>query len=302
MKTFFALMTEQRNRKEEEVRNDLDAFFSKNSSGVRCPVPGCPCTLTFLRWGPLWDHFLDDGHKRDFFKVYEQKYHRPFCGTSGPEFKHGVRSLILAMLLQPTSLVSLQASLVRRKKPSPAALLKPKKERPIQEQQVLLGTPEKAPEAPVEPPAPTPTPVLDRVVMHTVAPEKNAFSRLSELIRESPEINIQWRGQVYSKYVQMFHGIPPCFHCRAAEGKQVHHQNPLFHEIILIALNKLATTAEEVMRDYDQPREIFDSGSRLYNSILQEVVEYHNQEGWVLAVPYCQECNQDAEAKRRKGR
>ena len=68
MKTFFSLMTEQRNRKEHEVKSDLDAYFSKNPKGITCPVPGCPCTLTFLRWGALWDHFLDNNHKRDFLR------------------------------------------------------------------------------------------------------------------------------------------------------------------------------------------------------------------------------------------
>lgn len=296
-------MTEQRNRKEHEVKSDLDTYFSKNPKGITCPVPGCPCTSTFLRWGPLWDHFLDNNHKRDFFKVYEQKYHRPFCDSSGDGFKHGVRSLMLAMLIQPTSLVSLQASLVRRKKPTPEAIERPRRVRPVQEQQTLLVDPVAAREATLKPMEVEPkatTLELAKTVM-TSGTKKSAFSRLSDIIRESKEINIEWRGLVYSKYVQIFHGIPPCFHCRSAEGKQIHHQNPLFHEIILISLNKLATTADEVMKDYES-MEAGTGSSGLFAQVLQEVVSYHNEEGWVLAVPYCQDCNQDAEARRRKGR
>lgn len=307
MKTFFSLMTEQRNRKEHEVKSDLDAYFSKNPKGITCPVPGCPCTLTFLRWGALWDHFLDNNHKRDFFKAYEQKYHRPFCDPSGEGFKHGVRSLMLAMLIQPTSLVSLQAMLVRRKKPVVEAVERIKKVRPVQEQQTLLVETEPPAEAATkptegikEPPSRVETLELARVIAGSPT-KKSAFSRLSDIIRDSKEINVDWRGAVYSKYVHMFHGIPPCFHCRSAEGKQIHHQNPLFHEIILIALNKWATTADEVMKDYDS-LEASMGGTGLFHRVLAEVVNYHNQEGWVLAVPYCQECNQDAEAKRRKGR
>lgn len=304
MKTFFSMMTEQRNRNESEVKADLDAMFSSGTSRT-CPVPGCACTTKFTRWGALWDHFLDSNHKRDFFKAYEQKYHRQFCDSSGEGFKHGVRALMLAMFLQPTSLVSLQAALVRRKKPIMEALGRVKKARPVQEQQTLLAEPETPADvrtAPVESSEePVHTVLAFEKAAPWTAPKKSAFAHLSEIIRDSKEINVEWRGAVYSKYVQMFHGIPPCFHCRAAEGKQIHHQNPLFHEIILIALNRWATTADEVMKDYESVDPSTNTNG-LFRRVLLEVVNYHNQDGWVLAVPYCQECNQDAEAKRRKGR
>jgi hypothetical protein len=291
MKTFLSLMTEQRNRPPQDVKNDLESHFYA-SSGIKCPVPGCTCATTFLRWGSLWDHFLDAGHKKDFFSAYTQKFHRPFCDPSGEGFKHGVRALMLAMITQPTSLVSLQATIAKRRQAKETAFERPKKTRPVQEQQLLLSEEKEAPETLVESLAPA----LKAVATATSSSfsKKSSFSQLSELIREEDEINVRWRGREYAKYVKMFHGIPPCFHCRSAEGKQIHHQNPLFHEIILISLNKLATTAEEVMKE--------GKGGWRYNSLLQEVVSYHFEDGAVLAVPYCQECNQDAEAKRRKSR
>lgn len=289
MKTFFSLMIEQRNRPPQDVKNDLDAYFY-NGSGTKCPVPGCACTITFLRWGPLWDHFLDAGHKKDFFSVYAQKFHRSFCDPSGEGFKQGVRALMLAMLTQPTSLVSLQATIAKRKQAKETASERPKKTRPVQEQQLLLAEDKEPLGDSIE----SVGAVIKAITVPQFSSKKSAFSQLSELIRDEEKINVQWRGQEYAKYVRMFHGIPPCFHCRSAEGKQIHHQNPLFHEIILISLNKMATTAEEVMRDGKD-------GER-YQALLQEVVNYHNEYGAVLAVPYCQECNQDAEAKRRKSR
>lgn len=283
-------MTEQRNRPHSEVRTDLETLFAGKVGGLKCPVPGCACTVSFLRWGSLWDHFLDSGHKKDFFSVYTQKFHRPFCDSNGDGFKHGVRALMLAMFTQPTSLVSLQATVAKRKQANAAAAEKPKKVRPVQEQQSLLTEEKEATETPWE----RHEALMKAVAVAQAPSKKSAFSQLSELIRDEDEINVKWRGREYAKYVKMFHGIPPCFHCRSAEGKQIHHQNPLFHEIILISLNKLATTAEEVMKD--------GKDSLRYKAVLQEVADYHNEYGAVLAVPYCQECNQDAEAKRRKSR
>jgi hypothetical protein len=225
---------------------------------------------------------------------------------------------MLAMFLQPTSLTAMHAASVRRSKPTASTNLKAKRIRPIEEQQVLLDEPKMAADLPFElkkmfVPTPTghdaefdntPSETKERIEFKKVAEsassnKKSSFARLSDILRESSEINVEWRGKVYSNYVKLFHGIPPCFHCRSAEGKQIHHQNPLFHEIILIALNKWATTAEEVMKDYDS-MEASTGTSGLFRRVLAEVVDYHNQEGWVLAVPYCQECNQDAETKRKR--
>lgn len=341
-KSFTTLMCEVRDMERKDVVDKL-SMLTDMHNGVRCPVPECGCKTVFKRWGDMRGHFLDDStHKRDFFKAYLEKMKEPFCDQSGPGFNHGINSLMLALLKQPTN----PGDVFKEKKTQAsevpvAAPRRVKGARPLQEQQSLPSMLAEAVEASVMPPrlrGPSPSdfsqmediavetrPQLpDRekmyqsVLQHSrelygerpqtlleqVRAEANvkktsgrsAFSRISELIRDSEEINKTWRGKVWDDYVDMFHGIPPCFHCRSEEGKQIHHQNPLFHEIILVSLNKLGTTAEVIV-------EALDGGNRTpYEQLLAEVFAFHMKTGKVCAVPYCQGCNQDAEIKRRKGK
>jgi hypothetical protein len=208
---------------------------------------------------------------------------------------------MLALIRQPTSVENIlgeknlsKKGAVRVLEPVASVSLRPKKTKPVQEQQELLPS---VPTPSTAKPEPTTT-LFEQVVAESIQRRsgKSAFSQISEYIRESDEINKTWRGKVLEEYVDMFHGIPPCFHCRSEEGKQIHHQNPLFHEIVLISLNKLGTTAERVIEERDKGNE------EPLKSVLQDVFAYHMKPGRVCAVPYCQGCNQDAEVKRKKGR
>lgn len=297
-KPFTTVMCEVRDMERKEVVDGL-SMLTDMHGGVRCPVPECGCKTVFKRWGDMRGHFLDDSsHKRDFFKAFIDKMKEPFCDSSGPGFNHGINSLMLALLKQPTNPGDLNKE---KKGQAPEVVVvaprKPKGARPVQEQQNLFN----APTEPVEA-SEVPKTLFEELreaalnPFKAAASRRSAFSRISELIRDSEEINKTWRGKVWDDYVDMFHGIPPCFHCRSEEGKQIHHQNPLFHEIILVSLNKLGTTAEVIV-------EALDGGNRTpYEQLLAEVFAFHMKNGKVCAVPYCQGCNQDAEIKRRKGK
>lgn len=300
-KNLISIMCELRDMERHEVNEELSMATDMNG-GIRCPVPGCTCKTVFKRWGDMRGHFLDDStHKKDYFRAFLEKMHEPFCDSSGPGFNHGINSLMLALIRQPTSVEDILGEKTSSRKgavkvvdPDPTPPARPKKVRPVQEQQELL------------PVASTPSLDLSEsstTLFEQVAAEatqrkagRSAFSQISEYIRDSDEINKTWRGKVLEEYVDMFHGIPPCFHCRSEEGKQIHHQNPLFHEIVLISLNKLGTTAEKVVEEREK------GNDALLNSVLQDVFAYHMKPGRVCAVPYCQGCNQDAEIKRKRGK
>lgn len=295
-KTFINLMCEIRDLEKKEVVDEL-SMASDMNGGLRCPVPDCDCTTLFKRWGDMRGHFLDDTtHKKDYFKVFLNKMHEPFCDQTGPGFNHGINSLMLALIRQPTTLeeMSKEGSSKRTtiSTNESTAPIKSRKVKPVCEQRELVGLIESGQKS-----------LGDDITTSSVVSEpprsrtkKGAFSQISEFIRDSEEINKIWRGKVWEQYVEMFHGIPPCFHCRSEEGKQIHHQNPLFHEIILVSLNKLGTTAEQVVEERDKGNE------EPLNKVLQEVSAYHMKPGRVCAVPYCQGCNQDAEMKRKRGR
>jgi hypothetical protein len=61
-------------------------------------------------------------------------------------------------------------------------------------------------------------------------------------------------------------------------------------------LNKLGTTADKVLEAKEQGNEV------ALQTLLREVVAFHMKEGKVLAVPYCSDCNQDAEMRRKMGK
>lgn len=300
-KTFINLMCEIRDLEKKDVVDELSQASDMNN-GIRCPVPGCLSKKVFKRWGDMRGHFLDEStHKRDYFRAFLEKMHEPFCDQSGPGFNHGLNSLMLALIRQPTpveDLVVKEGSGSSKKSATKTlesmALTKPKKTRPMQEQQELLPS---VP-TPSEPPSELSMTLFEQVALEASQKRtgKGAFAQISEFIRDSEEINKTWRGKIWDDYVDMFHGIPPCFHCRSEEGKQIHHQNPLFHEIILLSLNKLGTTAETVIEERDR------GNLEPLNKVLQEVFTYHMKPGKVCAVPYCQGCNQDAEAKRKRGK
>jgi len=307
-KPFLSLMNELKGKTGIDLREELCRIFdSQKPTGIPCPVPGCTHTKSFVSWGELYDHFLDGGHKRDFFNLYRERYHRPYSPASGLEFKYGVMALMLAQIMQPTS-VDDASKVIRTRKPKPkkttAELIEgiPQRPKRVKRTEVQVSLPglqeasegtvgEKAEHGPAE----IPVVVESTSASVAVLPHRNtgAFHKVAEFIRNSDEINLVWRGKVLEMYIEMFHGIPPCFHCRSAEGKQIHHQNPLFHEIVLLMLSKLGTTAEKVWEAKEQGNEI------PLQTVLKEVTAYHMKEGRVLAVPYCSDCNQDAELKRR---
>lgn len=299
VKPFFSLMTEVRAKTPEDLKSDLDMHFGLSGS-LACPVPGCSCLSSFTRWGEMFDHFVNNGHHREYFNAYQKKYHRAFSSWSGPNFKYGVQALILALLLQPTTLEQAMASSSTRKaKTASTKVAVPTSVVKVGEVGVVLRPKKiKKAEGDLFGSKPTESTVEEPEVFIPAEPprtvRKSAFSQLSELIRNSKEISIVWRGSVMDKFIDIFHGIPPCLHCRAEEGKQIQHQDPLFHEIVLLALNKHATLADVVMEKKTQGDET------PFQTILKEVFDYHMKEGRVLAVPYCQGCNMDAEAKRRK--
>lgn len=314
-KSFIEVMCQIRDLTPQEVVDELSMITDMNN-GIRCPVPDCVCQTIFKRWGDMRSHFLDDSnHKKDYFHAYLNKTHEPFCDLRGSGFNHGVNSLMLALIRQPTSVENIlgeknlsKKGAVRVLEPVASVSLRSKKTKPVQEQQELANlnsTGQKVFGEVLEPVAPAviepprlmgPSPSDFSQIKEIVAAKKQPFSVLSEYIRQSDEINKTWRGKVLEEYVDMFHGIPPCFHCRSEEGKQIHHQNPLFHEIVLISLNKLGTTAERVIEERDKGNE------EPLKSVLHDVFAYHMKPGRVCAVPYCQGCNQDAEIKRKKGR
>jgi hypothetical protein len=300
-KSFIDVMCEIRDLERKEVVEELSMATDMNN-GIRCPVPDCDCMTVFKRWGDMRGHFLDDStHKKDYFRAFLDRMHEPFCDSSGPGFNHGVNSLMLALIRQPTSVDDLLGEKSSSKKgavkviePVSVPSARPKKTRPVQEQQELLPS---VPTPSTSLPEPTTT-LFEQVAAEATQRRsgKSAFSQISEYIRDSDEINKTWRGKVLEEYVDMFHGMPPCFHCRSEEGKQIHHQNPLFHEIVLISLNKLGTTADRVIEERDKGNE------EPLKSVLHDVFAYHMKPGRVCAVPYCQGCNQDAEIKRKKGK
>lgn len=61
-------------------------------------------------------------------------------------------------------------------------------------------------------------------------------------------------------------------------------------------LNKLGTTADKVLEAKEQGNEV------PLQTLLREVAMFHMKEGKVLAVPYCPDCNQDAEMRRKMGK
>ena len=282
----FSQMEETQEMTKDEVVEEL-SMLTFNNKGIQCPVPNCANKTKFVRWGDLREHFLDTStHKKDYFEVYFKSQNQPFCDSRGAGFNHGLNSLILSLVKNPVAINQLTPSQPAIKGiATPSA--RPKRARPLQEQQSL-------PEVTESPAIACKDPLReDKASAQTKFKDpnmgKSPFARLSEQIRDSDQINKIWRAKVWDEYVDMFHGIPPCFHCRAEEGKQIHHQNPLFHEIILMTLNKLGTTAEMVVSNTD-----------LYNQVLIEVFAFHMKTGKVCAVPYCQGCNQDAEMKRKR--
>lgn len=291
-------MTEIKAKDPNDLKSELDMHFGL-SGGLACPVPGCGDVTFFSRWGDLLAHFIDTGHHRDYFNAYQKKYHRAFSAWEGPTFKYGIQALMLAMMEQPTTLDQALASSKKTKSATPKLEL-PVKTTKVGELQVALRAKKTKKletslfgDETIEPPVVQAVqPVQPTEPVRTL--RKSAFSQLSELIRNSKEISIVWRGSVMDKFIDIFHGIPPCLHCRSAEGKQIQHQDPLFHEIVLLALNKHMTQADVVMAAKAKGDE------NLFQTILKEVFDYHMKEGRVLAVPYCQGCNFDAETKRRK--
>lgn len=283
-------MCEIRDLERSEVVDSL-SMVTDMSGGIHCPVPDCKSSTIFKRWGDMRAHFLDDTtHKKDYFKAFMETMKEPYCDSKGAGFNHGVNSLILALIRNPTSLTEIvsQAKAIQPE-PTPTPPSRPKKARPIQEQQTLANMVQELKTASEV--------ALEAIpAMVAKSTNKSAFSQISEKIRDSDEINKVWRGKIWDQYVDMFHGIPPCFHCRSEEGKQIHHQNPLFHEIILVSLNKLGTTAEMIMEQQEKGNEL------PFKQLLTEVFNFHMKEGKVCAVPYCAECNQDAETKRKKGK
>lgn len=294
-KPFVNLMQEIRELEKNDVIDQLSEASDMNN-GIRCPVVGCSSKTIFKRWGDMRGHFLDNStHKKDFFRIYMEKTNEPFCDLRGAGFNHGVNSLMLALIRQPISVEEFSeegAKKTQARNIDTAGPTKPKKARPVLEQQSLGYTTQEPAEVTPEAPATLFKQMQEESRVKTGS-NKSPFSRISEMIRESDEINKVWRGKVLEEYVDMFHGIPPCFHCRSEEGKQIHHQNPLFHEIVLISLNKLGTTAEKVVEEKDKGNE------GPLNAVLQDVFAYHMKPGRVCAVPYCQSCNKDAEMKRR---
>lgn len=304
-KDFFDLMVEVRDSSPDQVKEELSMEFGMSGS-KGCPVPGCGSINTYSRWGDLYDHFLDTSHKRDYFNAFFEARHEPFGATRGPEFTHGVRSLMLALFQQPTALASLLKA-----KPVPVATtstdaIRAKRAKPVQEQQsfdkmkAVLKAAVSLPEAEAE--ERTTKSLYETMKNQAVEKEENPakgrsgksnFSRLSEIVRDSDEINKIWRGEVWDKYVEQFHGFPPCFHCRETEANQIHHQNPLFSEIVLLSLKKLDLTADQVMEKEDS------QDKSAVGQVIKEVFEFHMKPGRVCAVPYCKGCNQDAEIKRR---
>lgn len=325
IKPFLSVMNDVKHRPKTELHKELQQFFNQ-TTGKICPVPGCACPTSFRSWGNLFDHFVDGTHKKEFFALYRDKYHRPYGEEKGSDFKFGVMALMIAQFLQPTSPEDAKVEAQRKttKGFQPAT---------ITETPIITNLPIRIKKNKTQPDSQisfhgpfgntTPTDAFpdNPAITHGKAPVSlsvavaasgegrvgsveeegkkaypGAFSKVAEFIRNSDEINLVWRGKMLESYIEMFHGIPPCFHCRSAEGKQIHHQNPLFHEVVLLMLNKLGTTADKVWeaKENDDPNPLL--------KMLKEVADYHMKEGKVLAVPYCQACNQDAEAKRRRGK
>ena len=320
-KPFLTLMNEVKTKTPFEIQTELCKFFeAQRPAGMRCPVPGCTHSGKFYRWGDLHTHFVNDTHKKDFYSLYRDKYHRPYGAGGGDEFKYGVMALMLAQLKQPTSLED-AARLAPTRKTTTTTTTKvttktveelvagiPLRSKKSKKTEVQVPLPN-LPEAPAEASeftvtlAPAPPETAAPMVVES-EPEAStqtrrnsgAFHKVAEIIRNSDEINLVWRGKMLEHFIEVFHGIPPCFHCRSAEGKQIHHQNPLFHEIVLLMLNKLGTTADKVLEAKEQGNEV------ALQTLLREVVAFHMKEGKVLAVPYCSDCNQDAEMRRKMGK
>lgn len=318
-KDFTNVMDECRDKAGKELNESLGMLFDMAPGGLTCPAPGCQFTQKFTRWGDLYDHFLDKStHKRDYFQFYLDKRNEPFCGNRGQEFKDGVKALMLALLQTPTALPS-KVKLPPKKSSTPiieavSAVTpeRPRRVKPLQEQQTMLGevpTPTQPLQKASEPPMQTlymqvaeqakysPETVEAMRYSPPKSHGKKPFTKVCELIRDSDEISKVWRGKVWDEYVEMFHGFAPCFHCRVEEATQIHHQNPLFHEIVLLSLKKLGISAEKIVEDLEG-KEITTS----LKTITQEVYEFHMKQGRVCAVPYCRNCNMDAETKRRRGR
>lgn len=308
-KDFTNVMDECRDKNKVDLNVALGMSFDM-AGGHVCPVPGCQFTQKFARWGDLYDHFLDKStHKRDYFQYYLDKRNEPFCGARGQEFNHGVKALILALIQCPTAIPAKTKSSSGKKNSTPlietipsVAPERARRVKPLQEQQSMLGD--------VLPSSPAVQTLLMQVteqakyspetLAHFASPKpsgKRPFTKVCELIRESDPISKTWRGKVWDEYVEMFHGFPPCFHCRVEEATQIHHQNPLFHEIVLLSLKKLGLQAEKIIEDMEG-KEILTGLS----AITQEVYEFHMKPGRVCAVPYCRNCNMDAETKRRRGK
>jgi hypothetical protein len=278
---FIQTMCSVRDLDYEEICDELSIIFDNSPQGVKCPVPGCPTTTNFKRWGDLRGHFLDGStHKKDYFKYFEANMNEAYCPRVGPGFNHGLNALMLSLFKKPTNITGKSVTPVKKEvkaKPNVASFTNL-----VKGESGELFADIEANEEKVE------------IIADEPAPEelyaKNAFSQLSAHIRDSKELNESWRGPTWGSFVETFHGIPPCFHCRVKEGKQLHHQNPLFHEIILVELNKLGITANQVLDE------------NLTDKLLDRVVTYHLKPGNVYAVPYCAECNRDAETKRRRGK
>lgn len=125
---------------------------------------------------------------------------------------------------------------------------------------------------------------------------QSPFKELCDIVRNSDEINKKWRGKTWDSFVEIFHGIPPCLHCHKSEANTIHHQHPLFHEIVLIQLKKLNTTAEQILAPSSKKGE----KEKRIKSIIKEVYDFHMKLGRVLAAPYCTNCNVHAEQVREK--
>jgi len=298
-KPFLTIMNDNQAKDPAEVRRELNSLFNK-PGGLSCPVPGCQNSKTFTSWGQLFDHFMDDGHKRDYFNVYQRKYHRPFGKNYGPEFKFGVMALLLSVIQKPTTPATALATGPTKKTKQTAVIGKHTVVlRSNQEKEVIspfLFPKEEAIEEDPEEEDSGEEETIGEITQMNKNRMSAAFANLSNYIRNTKEISVVWRGKVMDSYIDIFHGNPPCLHCLRAEGKQIHHQSPLFHQIVLFALNKLGTTAEKVLDASAQKNET------PRQQVLKEVFDYHMKKGFVLAAPYCHRCNQDAEAQRQAGK
>lgn len=299
-------MSHYRSQDPDDAEAALAAIFADNDGAVRCPVPGCEELTFFSRWQTLWDHFQQE-HKKDFYAAFKRKYHRHFSEHNGHSLTQGIKALMLASFDRPTSAEAVSKESLKPK-PKIAPTLAELTERfvnasPAARQQKLPEIISSSSKEHSEKNTNTTSSNLSTRDNNMTAPittsksyyndNHGAFRTLSTKIRKDPKMDIEWRGRELEKFTKIFHGMPPCFHCNARVGNQIHHQHPLFFNIIVIALNQQSTTAEAVIKDYAEGNTV------LFDRVLKNVYDYHMEEGRVITAPYCRDCNQDAEHKRR---